>query len=130
MTISMQKNSFVFYSLTLLGGWMRFLLACTSDRNRLFLEPVYSLKLGLWSGRLNGFVTSDRKFCFEKLKKKFHLINMYEKKTTQKNYLRNLNFTFITDRNVIQVLYASLNSHWITHLYHCGSLFGFQEFNL
>lgn len=32
---------------TLLGGWMRFLLACAGDRNRLFFEPVYSLKLGL-----------------------------------------------------------------------------------
>lgn len=52
---------------TLLGGWMRFLLACAGDRKRLFFEPVYSLKLGLWSGRLNGFVTSDKKFCLEKL---------------------------------------------------------------
>lgn len=49
---------------------MRFLLACTSDKNLLFLEPVYSLKLGLWSGRLNGLVTSDKKFCFEKLEEK------------------------------------------------------------
>lgn len=52
---------------TLLGGWMRFLLAWAGDKNRLFFEPVYSLKLGVWSGRLNGFVTSDKKFCFEKL---------------------------------------------------------------
>lgn len=52
---------------TLLGGWMRFLLAWAGDKNRLFFDPVYSLKLGEWSGRLNGFVTSDRKFCFEKL---------------------------------------------------------------
>ena len=38
--------------LTLLGGWMRFLLAWVSDRKRLFFEPVYSLKLGVWSGRV------------------------------------------------------------------------------
>lgn len=52
---------------TLLGGWIRFLLAWAGDKNRLFFEPVYSLKLGEWSGRLNGFVTSDKKFCLEKL---------------------------------------------------------------
>lgn len=51
---------------TLLGGWMRFLLAWAGDRKRLFLEPVYSLKLGEWSGSKNGLITSDRKFCLEK----------------------------------------------------------------
>lgn len=53
--------------LTLLGGWMRFLLAWAGDKKRLFFEPVNSLKLGVWSGRLKGFVTSDRKFCLENL---------------------------------------------------------------
>lgn len=47
---------------------MRFLLAWAGDKNRLFFEPVNSLKLGVWSGRLNGFVTSDRKFCLENLR--------------------------------------------------------------
>lgn len=61
-------GNWVSVNLTLLGGWIRFLQAWASDRNRLFFEPVYSLKLGLWSGRLYGFVTSERKFCFEKLK--------------------------------------------------------------
>lgn len=54
---------------------MRFLHACASDRKRLFFEPVYSLKLGELSGRLNGFVTSERKLCFEKLKKRAKLSN-------------------------------------------------------
>lgn len=56
----------VLKTVTLLGGWMRFLLAWAGDRKRLFLEPVYSLKLGEWSGSKNGLMTSDRKFCFEK----------------------------------------------------------------
>lgn len=55
----------MFGVLTLLGGWMRFLLAWAGDRKRLFLEPVNSLKLGVWSGSKNGLITSDRKFCFE-----------------------------------------------------------------
>lgn len=52
--------------LTLLGGCIRFLLAWAGDRKRLFFEPVYSLKLGVWSANRKGFMTSDKKFCLEK----------------------------------------------------------------
>lgn len=87
---------------TLLGGWIRFLLACAGDRNLLFLEPVYSLKLGVWSGSVNGFVTSDRKFCLENLQEFF----CYRQRNVSQQKIallivRNLYFSIATNGNVI-----------------------------
>lgn len=106
---------------------MRFLHACASDRKRLFFEPVYSLKLGELSGRLNGFVTSERKLCFEKLKKRTKLSN--GRVTKSLNFLRYLKFSIVTDGNVVQVLHTALNSDGFAHLNHSCALFGFQKFN-
>lgn len=41
-----------------------------------------------------------------------------------KLFLRNLQFPIASDRNVVQVLHATFNGHWLAHLNHCGSFFG------
>lgn len=43
--------------------------------------------------------------------------------------LRNLQFPSRSNRNVVQVLDASLHRYRLTHLYHSCSFFGFQKFN-
>lgn len=119
--------------LTLLGGWMRFLLAWAGDKNRLFFEPVNSLKLGVWSGRLKGFVTSDRKFCLENLKKDRDrdVLNLDRPSSHYPRiHLRNLELATCTDRNVIEVLHTPLYGHRVAHLHHGSAFFGFQEFYL
>jgi hypothetical protein len=121
---------------------MRFLQAWASDRNRLFLDPVYSLKLGLLSGRLNGFVTSDRKLCFEKLQETmksshcddfrsmrswFNIRNHEYFTSHPTKNLRDLQFSAAANWNVVQVLHASLDGHGLAHLHHGGALLCLQE---
>lgn len=123
--------------LTLLGGWMRFLLAWASDRKRLFFEPVYSLKLAEWSGRLYGLVTSDRKFCLENLQggqvNFFFFLGAHgSTRTRSQNVesLRNLKFAAVADRYVVQMLDTALDCYRVTHLHHGGALFCLQELYL